>query len=220
MPFSQEQFLDVFVRYNAAMWPLPLFAYLLGVAAVCLTFKSSRAATALISVILALMWLVNGAAYHWSFFAVINPAARGFGIIFGIQALLLLCAPFVWPSFRIAAGRDARTFAGVGFAAYALIGYPALGWLFGHAYPAVPVFGIAPCPTTIFTIGILILGTWKVARWLLVIPALWALVGGSAAVLLNVPQDFGLIAALIVAVGFATAIARGAAFAWHKPIDT
>jgi len=220
MPFTEEQFFDVFVQYNAAMWPLPIMAYLLGVAALCLTFWSSRVATASISAILALMWFVNGAAYHWSFFAAINPAARGFGIIFAIQALFLLCAPFVWTSFRIAARRDVRTFVGIGFAAYALIGYPALGWLFGHAYPAVPVFGIAPCPTTIFTIGILMLGTWKVARWLLVIPGLWALLGGSAAVVLNVPQDFGLIAAVLVVAGFATAIATGATFARHRPIDT
>ncbi len=220
MPFTQDQFFDVFVRYNAAMWPLPLLTYLLGVAAFCLTFISFRVSTALISTILAFMWFVNGAAYHWSFFSEINPAARGFGVIFAIQALLLFFAPLVWPSFRIAARRDTRTFAGLGFAAYSMLGYPAFGWLVGHAYPAVPVFGIAPCPTTIFTMGILMLGTWKVARWLLVIPAIWAMIGGSAAVLLNVPQDYGLIAALVVAVVFAAAMARGAAFALHHPIDT
>lgn len=220
MPFTQEEFFNVFATYNAAIWPLPLLTYLLGVAAVGLTFWPSRVATVLISAILALMWLVNGAAYHWSFVSGINPLARGFGIVFVIQALLLVGAPFVRTSFRIAAQRDARTVAGLGLVAFAALVYPALGWLAGHAYPAAPVFGVAPCPTTIFTIGLLLLGTWKVARWLLVIPALWAAIGGSAAVLLDVPQDFGLIAALLVAVGFAIAAARGAALARHTPTGT
>ena len=38
-------------------------------------------------------------------------------------------------------------------------------------------------------------------RWLLIIPVLWSVIGASAAILLSVPQDFGLIAAgLIVGV--------------------
>ena len=39
---------------------------------------------------------------------------------------------------------------------FALILYLGLGIVFGHRYPAVPVFGVAPCPTTIFTVGILL----------------------------------------------------------------
>jgi len=220
MPFTQEEFFDVFAAYNAAIWPLPLLTYLLGAAAVGLTFWRSRMATVMILMAISLMWLINGAAYHWSFFAEINPVARGFGVIFVLQALLLLAAPFVWPNFRIAAQRDPRTAAGLGLAAFAMLVYPVLGWLAGHTYPATPVFGVAPCPTTIFTIGILLLGTWKLARWLLVIPAVWAVIGGSAAVLLNVPQDFGLIAALLIAVGFAIAAARQDAFAHHSSTET
>lgn len=216
MPFTQEEFFHVFAVYNAAIWPLPLLTYMLGVVAVILTFWPSKAGTLLISAILALMWLVNGAAYHWSFFAEINPVARGFGIIFVVQALLLIGAPFIRTSFRIQSRRDVRTLTGLGLAVFAALVYPALGWMAGHIYPAAPVFGVAPCPTTIFTIGLLLLGTWKTARWLLLIPVLWALIGGSAAVLLNVPQDFGLIAALLLAVGFAVAAARDAPLARHE----
>lgn len=220
MPFTQEEFFAVFAAYNAALWPLPLLTYLLGFAAVGLTVWRSRRATATILIAIALMWLINGVAYHWTFFAGINPIARGFGILFVLQALLLVGVSLVSPSFRITAQRDARTVLGLGLAAFAMIVYPVLGGLAGHAYPAVPVFGIAPCPTTIFTIGILLMGTWRVAKWLLVIPAVWAAVGGSAAVLLDVPQDFGLIVALLITVGFAIAVALRADFARHKPNET
>ncbi|WP_416385306.1 DUF6064 family protein [Sinorhizobium meliloti] len=93
--------------------------------------------------------------------------------MFVLQALLLAAAPFVSPGFRLAPSDDVRTVAGLALAAYAISIYQVIGWLFGHVYPAVPLFGIAPCPTTIFTIGILLLGPWHVARWLLLIPVLW-----------------------------------------------
>ena len=50
-----------------------------------------------------------------------------------------------------------------------------------------PLFGVAPCPTTIFTIGMLLLarGGWVV--WLSIIPLLWSLVGLAAALQLGFP---------------------------------
>jgi hypothetical protein len=194
---------------------LPVASYLLGLLAVGLCFVRSRTATAAISAILASMWLVNGVGYHWAFFSEINAAARVFGLLFLVQALFLLGAPLARPEFRIEARADARTILGLGLAGFATILYPLWGRLAGHVWPAVPTFGLAPCPTTIFTIGLLLLGSWRVARWLLVMPVLWSAVGGSAAVLLGVPQDYGLIAALFLTLGFAVAALRGASWSRH-----
>ncbi|MDH3195550.1 MAG: DUF6064 family protein, partial [Hyphomicrobiales bacterium] len=96
---------------------------------------------------------------------------------------------------------------------FAALLYPLWGWLAGHAWPQTPMFGVAPCPTTIFTVGVLLLGPWHAVRWLLVVPALWTVIGGSAAILLNVPQDFGLIATLIVLMSFTVGHWRGDSFA-------
>jgi hypothetical protein len=77
--------------------------------------------------------------------------------------------------------------------AYALVVYPLIGLFGPHPYPATPLFGVAPYPTVIFTLALLLLSN---ARWRLVfIPLLWSAVGGSAAVLLAVPQDYRLILA-------------------------
>jgi hypothetical protein len=57
----------------------------------------------------------------------------------------------------------------------------------------LPMFGITPCPVTIFTFGLFLLAA-PVSRWLLVVPVLWALIGGSAAFVLHVPQDWMLLA--------------------------
>lgn len=84
----------------------------------------------------------------------------------------------------------------------------------------MPVFGVAPCPTTIFTVGVLLTGTWHVARWLLIVPGLWAAVGGSAAIFLGVPQDVALLAALAILLLFAVGHLSGLRFARHVASDT
>jgi len=57
------------------------------------------------------------------------------------------------------------------------------------------LFGVAPCPTTIFTIGMLLLARGRWVVWLSIIPLLWSLVGLAAALQLGIPEDFGLPAA-------------------------
>jgi hypothetical protein len=92
---------------------------------------------------------------------------------------------------------------------YALIGYPALGWAFGHRYPAAPTFGV-PCPTTIFTLGLLLWGLERLPWRVVVVPLLWAGVGTSAAATLGITEDFGLPLAGIVTVGFVVEARRRA----------
>lgn len=215
MPFTEEQLFGVFTAWNTAVWPLQIVAYGLGLAAIGFLFRPSRGSTGIILVILALMWLVNGAGFHWSFYTAVTPAAWIFGAAFILEALLLAAVPVLAPGFRIAPARDARTWIGLALAAYALVFYPLLGRALGQVYPAIPTFGIVPCPTTIFTIGLLLLGSWRVSRWLLVIPALWGIVGGSAAILFGVPQDYGLILAMLLAVGIAVGHHLGASATRH-----
>ena len=76
---------------------------------------------------------------------------------------------------------------------YAGVLYPLVGWLGGYEFPAMPMFGIAPCPVVLFTFGLLLLATSHVSRWLLVVPVAWSLIGGSAAFLLGIPQDWLLL---------------------------
>lgn len=216
MPFTIVEFFSVFAQYNEAIWPLQLVVYLAGAVAVGVVFWKSPPAAAIITLILAAMWAVNGIGYHWLFFADINPAARVFAALFVIQALGLVLSTLVFPDLRFAASGDARSAAGLVAIAFAAIVYPIWGWLAGHAYPSVPMFGVAPCPTTIFTIGILLLGTWQVTRWLLIIPVLWSAIGGSAAIFLGVPQDFGLIATLLISLAFGVGHWRHMPFAFHR----
>ncbi len=54
---------------------------------------------------------------------------------------------------------------GSGFAIFAMALYPLIGWLAGHDWPSAPMFGVAPCPTTIFTMGLLLLTEGRTWIW-------------------------------------------------------
>jgi hypothetical protein len=64
----------------------------------------------------------------------------------------------------------------------------------------IPTFGV-PCPTTIFTVGLLMLATPRLWR-LSIIPVIWSVIGGSAAFLLGVSADYALPVAGIALAAF------------------
>jgi len=82
------------------------------------------------------------------------------------------------------------------FCAYALA-YPLLALATGLHWPRLPSFGV-PCPTTLLTVGLLLGLAPRRLRGLSVIPWLWCLVGGSAALVLGVRPDLMLWVAAVV----------------------
>jgi len=198
LPFDVEQFFAVFARYNTAVWPGQVILLALAAGAVALAWHSQgdvwmdRA----VATVLALLWIWMGVVYHIGFFRAINPAAVLFGALFVAEGLLLAWYGVLHHGleFRPTGARGA---AGTALLAYAFFIYPLLNGLAGHRYPATPTFGL-PCPTTIFTFGLLLWAEHR--RWsVLVVPLVWSVVGGSAALLLRVPADVGLLAAGVVA---------------------
>lgn len=197
LPFTQEQFLQVFARYNEALWPMQWIAWLLGAYACMLVLRSGAGSARAVPAVLALLWLWTGIVYHGLFFAAINRAALLFAALFVLQGLLF--AGWAWQGTLRFRNQGARAGLGWALALYALVVYPLLGLYAGHGYPQVPMFGITPCPLVLFTFGMLLLAS-RVPGWLLFVPAAWSLVGGSAAFLLDVPQDWPLLFSGLAAV--------------------
>ena len=171
---------------------LPVMA--LGVLAVVLLLRQRRYSSVGISAILTIFWAWQALAYHLAFFTAINPLAYGFAALFVGGA-----AVFCWQGvvrrkliFKPSSGWRMR--AGWGLLIFATFIYPAWTYLAGHRYPAVPTFGL-PCPTTIFTIGLLAFLVAPYPHSPLVVPVLWCFVGSQAAFLFNVPPDLGLVVA-------------------------
>lgn len=200
LPFSRDQFLTVFASYNAAIWPLQIAAWLLGAAAVIALFRPGRASSRFIAAVLALMWAWTGIVYHGLYFSGINRAAFLFGALFVAQAAALAHAAAGENPIRFEFGRGIASWTGLAFIVYSGVLYPLIGLASGDFYPETPMFGVTPCPVTLFTFGMFLLASNHLSRWLLAIPFLWSLVGGSAALLLNVPQDWVLLVSGIVSV--------------------
>jgi Family of unknown function (DUF6064) len=192
LPFAPDQFLAVFSAYNLAVWPAQLVAYLLGLGMVWALLRATRRSNEIVGAGLGLMWVWTGVAYHAMFFAQINKAANAFAALFVVQGLLFAHAALVRSDLRFSRENGPRPWLGWALIVYSALIYPLIG-VVGHDYPAMPMFGITPCPVTLFSFGVLLLAQGPVPRRLLVIPFVWSLVGGSAAFLLAVPQDWPLL---------------------------
>jgi hypothetical protein len=200
LPFTAAQFLEVFEHYNRVIWPAQIAAYLAGAALIALIVARSPYAGRIGAVVLGAMWLANGIGYHLGYFVEINRAALVFGGMFVLQAVLIGWLGLVERRLEFAWRADAAGWIAGVLVAYSMLAYPILGMAFGHVYPRAPMFGVAPCPTTIFTLGVLLLARPAAPAWLFAIPLAWAALGGSAAFLLGITQDLGLIAAALAVV--------------------
>jgi hypothetical protein len=195
LPFTIDEFLDVFRRYNEAVWPAQWLLIAIALVAIVAAAKRRPRIRAIPMIALAGLWLWMGIIYHGLFFRAINPAATLFMILFVAQG-----GAFLWLARRQPAEVAAVSpGGGAVLMAYALLIYPALGLLMGHRYPEAPTFGL-PCPTTIFTLGLLLWMRQAFPRALLVVPVLWAIVGTSAALQLGMLEDLGLPIAALVAI--------------------
>jgi uncharacterized protein DUF6064 len=205
LPFTAEQFFGVFARYNQSVWPAQVALSAAALACIALLFRKGATGGRWISALLALLWFWVALVYHFVFFSGINPAAWLFGGVTVAGGLVFLWFGTLKGALRFAPVGGWRGGLGGLLIAYALVFYPALGYLVGHRYPAAPTFGV-PCPTTIFTLGLLLFASPPVPRLAFVVPVLWAAVGSFAAFSLAVVEDFGLLAA--GAVGLGAALSR------------
>lgn len=200
IPFTIDQFMDVFARYNQAVWPAQVIANLLALLALFLLSKKTRQADRTINGILAGLWFWMGLVYHLGFFSPINKAAFGFGALFILQGFLFLISGVFKNKISYRFRLDA--FSGLGglFILYGLVIYPILGLYLGHRYPQAPTFGV-PCPTTIFTFGILLWADGKLPKYVLAIPLVWSIIGFTAALTLGILEDIGLLVAGLMGAG-------------------
>jgi len=202
IPFSIDEFLGVFEAYNRAIEPVQWLGYGMGAVAVVWAIRGGRNSGKIILTILAAFWAWVGVVYQFLYFGPLNPAAYIFGTFFLLQSVLLLYVGFRSTPVTFQVVPSAGSVIGAGFILYAMLIYPILNYLLDHAYPKMPVFGVTPCPITIFTFGMFLWIREKVPLPIVAVPFLWSLVGASAAVSLGIVEDYGLVVAGAVSLIF------------------
>lgn len=196
LPFTRPQFFGVFGSYNEDVMPLQIGLLLLGLSAFVALVVRRPGSDRVISAILAGLWAWMGIVYHLMYFREINPAATVFGAAFLGAAAIFAWTGVVQRRLVFDCESRVRRVAGHALIAYALVGYPLLSAMLGREFPQVPTFGL-PCPTTIFTLGMLAFLSAPFPRFVFAIPIAWSLIGAQAALLLGVHEDLGLLVAAL-----------------------
>jgi Family of unknown function (DUF6064) len=196
MPFSRDAFLDIFAIYNGAWWPAALALWIATLVAFVIRVDDDYKRDEWTFGLIAFQWAWSAIAYHANLFSRINPTAWLFALLFLIEASLFVWYGVAQRRLRFSAEDSTPRFFGYALVVYGLL-YPFIALLGDHAYPRVPTFGV-PCPTTIVTVGFLMLVRDRIPAALVVVPLLWAAIGGSAAFLFGVRADFVLPAAGLI----------------------
>lgn len=147
--FAPRTYYRLFELYNAEVWPGQLVVLALAlVLAWCLRQRRARAAL----VLLALAWCWVAWGYHLRHYASIHWAAPGFALGFAVQGGLLLMLAATGVQGR--ADRAGRI--GLGLLLFAVAVQPGLGGLFDRPWQQAEWFGLAPDPTAVGTLGLLL----------------------------------------------------------------
>jgi Family of unknown function (DUF6064) len=203
--FSRAAYFRLFELYNAAIWPAQIVVFALGVAILERSLRGGTRASRGIAGLLAAGWLWVAIAFHAARYATLNTAAPVFAWIFAIEAALLLWIGVV--RGRLLLGRPETAWEWCGFVlfVFALAVLPFAALLCGRGLRAAEIFGLAPDPTAVGTLGLLLMSKSR-PRWpLMIIPTVWCVATGAILSVLKTP-DFW-IAPLAAVIGVVAAAA-------------
>ena len=209
--FSPETYYRLFELYNRALWPLHLLALSAGVAIAVLPFRPvTRAAGRIVAALLALAWIWVAWAFLLERYATINWAARWFAAAFVAEALLLAWVGVIRDRLPVPEHLTLPRHAGFALFGFALVAQPLIGLAAGRTWSQIEVFGMAPDPTAVATLGALLFLGRKPSVLLLVIPLLWCAVSGATLWALRAPEALVLPIAGAIAACIAFWRRRGA----------
>jgi uncharacterized protein DUF6064 len=203
--FSLHSYYRLFELYNRAIWPAQILAVGLGLgmgSGLHLPHRGSGRHIQrgrFIAGILPACWLWIAIAFHATRYRTLTWTAVYFAWGFGLQAALL-----VWTAIR---GRLAfeRHPAGLAVFLFALAVQPLLGLLFGRSWSQIEVFGVAPDPTAVATLGVLLLASGRVPWELMALPLLWCAISGATLLSMKAPDAWIPLAAAALSLSVAVA---------------
>ena len=208
--FSPRTYYRLFEIYNKAIWPAQIVAVGLGLMIWALLGRAAAHRGRLIAAILAGCWLWVAIAFHAHRYATINTVAVYFAWGFGLEAALLIWIGIVRDRMVFERPVDLASRAGLWIFLLALAVEPAVGLLVRRSWRQVEIFGVAPDPTAVATLGILLLAKGR-GRWaLFVVPAIWCAISGVTLLAMKAPDAWipPLAAVLVVSLAIWQTLTR------------
>jgi len=198
--FSPRTYYRLFELYNADIWPAQIVTLALGVAALGLLRYPRAGQGRIVAAILAGCWLWVAWAFHWRNYATINWAAIYFAGAFVLEALFFIVIGVVRSALSFESPSAAPYRIGCAVILFALIVQPLVGPLLGRGWTQVEVFGAAPDPTAVATLGLLLTARGRTSWMLWTIPVLWCVLSGAVLWTMESPDAFVMPAAALLAV--------------------
>ncbi len=185
-----EVFLNNVSAYNVSIFPMQIITLVVAVILTYLLFvRPSTGVNKLIKAYLSLTFV-------W--FVLMFPFEGVFKIAFGLVHIVIAILFFI----DIFTGKIEFKFPEISgkryfmffliFSAFAF--YPLIEYMSGHLYPKILLFGVAPCPTIIFSLALLIGAVPKVGKLIFILLIFSAISSGlSAPIMLGVWADLLLL---------------------------
>jgi hypothetical protein len=198
--FSPRTYYRLIERHNEAVWPGQIVAIGLGLAIAGLLRRPAPWQGRVVSAILAALWSWVAWAFLWRRFATINWAVTYLVWPFAIEVLLLVWVGVIRGRLGFRWAPNAREILGVALVTFSVTLYPMLASLLHRGWRQAEVFGVAPDPTVIATIGLLLLAEGPPHWGLLAVPVLWCLISGATLSAMGSPEAAFVLSAALLAV--------------------
>lgn len=202
--FAPQTFYRLFELHNAAWWPIHLLMVAAGFVALASLRRSAAWHGRAMAAVLAGVWLFVGSSYFVDRYATINWAAVYFAGAFAIQAVLFMWTGLIRDHMTFPARAAKTNPFGFALLLFAVIVYPLIALALGRVWAQTEVFGIAPDPTVVATLGVL-LAAQRTHWHLMVVPLLWCAVSGLTQYAMHAPEAFLLPAIAAVSIVVAAA---------------
>lgn len=187
--FAPRTYWRLFELQNEALWPAQGLGVLLALLLIAGLWRRRGPLLRAGALGLALAWAWVAYGFFWQRYAPINWAASGFAWAFGCQALGLLALSFAHTARATTVPWRRRS--GLSLVLWALLAHPALVLAFGRPGMQAEVIGLAPDPTVIATLGLLLgidAGPRTVLRLLRAGAMAWLLISAATLATMGSPQ--------------------------------
>jgi len=165
---SPEVYVNLFSRLNTTLWPGPLLLLLSGIGLLVALLKQWFRCAYLI---LGFAWLSCAYAFHFRLLSELNWVGYWIAVLFALQGMLFLIVAWLRPEFEL---RQQKLAVLTLFAiSLSLIFFLIVPVFFDRSWQSIEIFALAPNPTCVVSVGVLM--TFKFRwQWLLwLIPLLW-----------------------------------------------